>query len=206
MAARSDPEDVLSAEYDDFEIQHEVVINRYRTDMAGGNTQFEPLHSFEPVNGLARDEVAELVALSIQQYSTSGETSANDRVQEEWELSYDSNAHLQQEDTNETEDFEGLTGFDVNTLNILDIDVLWHWYRGVQSQIISGSDSAGAGPMSQDMVEWVPYRPWFGVGPTADRHDELFLHFRVQNDTIDTPLRTETRLVLVWDVFDAPTR
>lgn len=208
MAARADPEDVLSDNYEDLEVQHEVILNRYRSDLSGGNTQFEPLHSFEPLNGLARDEVAELVAIYITQDSRPSFTQGSENtLQEEWELSFDSDAHLQQEDTDETEDFEGLTGFDLNVLNLLDIDVLWQNYRTFQAQILSGSDSAGAGgAKSSRTADYIPYRAWFGQGPITDRHDELFVHFRIQNQAFDAFGRTETRMTLWWDVFDAPTR
>lgn len=214
MSARRDPqtgqfvstdaEDVVSAAYEDFDVQW--LSNRVdvQSDMSTGNHLIEPWQRAEPLGGLTRDELAELVAFEVDAVvDPRGDAGTNSgKVQMRGELSLDSTAHLCDLPALGTldENIDGVTGLD-RASRVLesepDIVDVWTVRGSERADATNGLGFTG----DREYYAFVPLRARFGRGPVLDRHSEVFLHIWVELMSSGQPdIWQDVRLV--WDVFD----
>lgn len=198
--------DVRSTEYDDLDVQTVQVEAELQTDLGTGQTIVENFHSIEPLGGLARDEIAELVTLNrVITARPQGSPSDDRTATAEWETSFDSSAHFINEGTEEIseQDVEGITGLDRRTADGVDVDVLLNDIVTVVGPWEDETNGTGGAAGTARDRTVIPYRDWYGEGPTTDRHDEIFYHlfldmFGAQNVNINLVDQ------YVWDVRTDP--
>lgn len=190
-------------EYDDFDVQHARSIITVESGDTLTLTTAEQVNSIEPVGGLTRDEIAELVSLTYHVAAVSETASPLDNttfsISYEW--TSDSEMRLSRGDLPEvTADLEG-TGLQLLADSEVDVDRLL--FGHVRSHGGHSDDTNGEGGGHDDTTDlWqIPYRTWYGSGPTYDRHNELFENVEV-NVTGGFVGRFITSTTFVWDVRD----
>lgn len=192
--------------YDDYDVQHTVVEFSPDQTVGAGTTRVEPALSFEPLGGLGRNEVAELVAvlrhISVFAQDSGGASASNANVAMEW--SFDSTAHFLQSTDSEMErinDAEGVAGLNILRGEGADIDVLDHYRRGTTTAAHDSTNGGVTGGGHYADWELIPYRNEFGQGPTADRHDEIFGHGVIEHIS-NCDVQFVDRRSWVWDVVE----
>lgn len=193
--------------YDAFDIQNVKVTMQGHQDLSSGNTLFEQFHSIEPLGGLGRNEVAELVAL-LRTYDVAPLAAGNapGHLQTQWELSFDSSAHYlgQADDGDEVSDddnVDSVTGLDREVADSVDVDVLAIMALGESSSYEDATNGTGGSGGPTSMTDHRLYRSWFGAGPTVDRHDELFYHAWLNTDGAASS-RVTIMDQYIWDVVE----
>lgn len=196
--------DEISFAAEDLDYQHIATRAEFRSDIGSGDNLFDPWTSWEPLGGLTRDELAELVLLVVRAAVSTNDSAGNDkaRVTTEWELSSQSSVQMIDPDDpgNRQSDVDGVTGLDRADWDVeSDPDILDHWNV---SATVMEDETDGVGLADRgDYFAVHPLRQWYGRGPVYDRHSELFLHMWEQiagSPQVDM----EVRISLAWDVFD----
>lgn len=189
--------------YDDFEVQHgKWFVFVEQTDTI--DTEAAQVQVFEPVGGLARGEIAELVALEAQPFialegSTATETADLRMV---YELTSDADFRLSFNDVPEVDsDLEG-TGVQLFEDDEMDIDRLLHGVANATGMVEDDTNGVGAGGTETWPNHSIPYRERYGGGPTYDRHNELFWHAEF-TETGAIPARAGVAWTAVWDILQA---
>lgn len=192
--------DRTSFGWSDFDHQHSVLRLQGQQDLAAGNTQFDAFESLEPLGGLARDEVAELVGVEITTLSK-GDLQVDNAgtVGYRVEVSLDSTSQLSFLDLDGDNDRGGITGFDPGFIQIVDPDILWSYTIAATAGFEDTLNGTSAGPTDDLEYRTIPFRSIYGEGPVMDRHDEIFWHI-----FIFTPGGAPHEIVedvhWVWDV------
>lgn len=194
-----------SAGYDDFEVQNVVTgIDTDSATITDAQEVFEGFNRFEPLGGLSRGEVAELVHCSVQ--VTASVPNSSDSATVAWvevssETSFDSIPHLLPITADDVSETDVITGLDARNVDITDPDPLLDHGISVSSVSLDDVNGSGSGGYAESMGYDIPFRAQFGHGPTVDRHDQLFTHIGYQSfGTAQPDFRYFERLNLVWDV------
>lgn len=189
------------AAYEDFDIQQVHVEISTGAGLGSAITTFEDWHTSEPLGGLQRDELAELVALMVDVYNEpEGSAEVAGRVGVRGELSLDSDPHLVDlDDAVLTSDVDGITDLDRRVWELeSDPDVLDRW----MTYGVNHDDETNGLSNSSETVysRTYAYRPVFGRGPVLDRHSDL--HWHIDLDTNGDPRhKLSWFTTFVWDVF-----
>lgn len=200
-----DAEDRVSFAYQDFDVQHERVRFNPTDTLAGGLNVFEDFHEFEPLGGLQRDELAELVALYVDVALFPSPVADDEgHLRTHWELSMDSSSQLVDPAAGSTEsDIDGVTGADRTVWSLeSDPDIL----DVAAVAYVSGFDEVdGAGMAGTESYQRsYLYRPWAGRGPVVDRHTNFHVHMEEALVGDSTRGQVHAYYQLIWDVFDRP--
>lgn len=188
--------------YDEFEHQHvTLAIDDDTGSGTGSNVNVNNAHSIEPLGGLGRDEIAELVALHERLFIWGEDAVANGHFEGGFEVSSDTQAHFLGPAGLGSDFGDELvrnqdavqSGTDTITADTMDIDVLRTivWAGGS----FSGSATALEG---RELIE---YRDEFGTGPEFDRHDNINYHLQFYVDD-DMGFTIWLNHHYVWDVFE----
>lgn len=199
MSVRRGPADEeISNAYDEFEIQTVTAGMESDTGNAAvGSNQDGTVHSFQPLGGLARNEVAELVGLHENFIGWTEDEVAAGHAEGGYEVSMDSTPHLigpgaaSVGDELEQVDDHIASGVDALRGDTVDPDILRLIYW-------QGASESSAQVYQED--RFIPYRMWYGRGPTFDRHDEIFYHGTIYIDD-DFAYSTSFQHTFIWDVF-----
>lgn len=191
--------------YDDLEIQNVTTSLGFNQDIAAGGSKHEQVNTVEPSDGLARNEVAELVAATI---SVESVINITDVTSPAW-----ASAHVEvtadpawDHGTEETvQDANGVTGFNVARGDHLDPDHLYHYMESFSSAIDDATNNTFDSGQGEGQVIQMPYRSWFGKGPVYDRHDHLHWHAWINNIGSATG-DIEEETTLYWLVYEDPSR
>lgn len=195
----------VDAAYEEFDIQRVTLLTEYNTDMSTGESSIDDYHTVEPLGGLGRRELAELV-IAIIDHRVGGTSAGTggDELEETIEMSLDSTGQLTDVDDLgvTTENVESITGLDRHAVDlesepdILDVSRITH-----ANPIDDTNGNAAAYTTTRQA--FIPYRPWFGQGPVLDRHSDLHWHLFLQRTGADLGnLDSYYDVTLVWDVFD----
>lgn len=192
--------------YDDLEIQNVSTNLMFKQDIAAGSSQHDQINSVEPSDGLARNEVAELVAATVNVESAVRTTDITSPTWANAHVSVTTDPTDDSHGTQETEqDHGGVTGFDVARGSHLDPDHLYHYQESFSSAVedsAAGTFDSGNG---DGHVLQLPYRSLFGEGPVYDRHDTIYWHAWIDNIGSATgEIQEET--TLYWLVYEDPAR
>lgn len=199
---------VQSTEYDDYDVQTVVVEMQPQQDIGAGSTVHDNVFSFEPLGGLARDEIAELVALTESTSTHPRVTDVEDPAETHtrWEVSFDSRSQLvdgSQSNVERLEDLDGVLGADVLVGQKVDVDILRRFSLGACSSHSDDTAGEGGPGAASNDFEIIPYRQVYGSGPTVDRHDEIYYHVR-QRTNGSGAAQIGVEHTYVWDVKQQP--
>lgn len=198
--------------YDGLDIEVvSAILDSDATELTVGSGKIEPLFSWEPLGGLSRDEVAELVTLvAVVSLSLNSDVGTDDpaHMTADWELSFDSTATTLrlaagQPDVTEA-DVGGITGVDSRSTRVVDFDVLDFGMASAANPYNNATDGTGGGADSTHLAYSKPFRSWYGGGPVVDRHDELFVHvgFLRELTSAGIDFKLAMKYHLAWDVFE----
>lgn len=193
--------------YDDLEVQ---TVNTQMFTNSGTITdaleEFAQFNTFEPVGGLSRNEVAELVYLqtnvSLQITGTSDAT-AGCHAHVLGELSSDPelNATFLNASDRSEQDVDGITGVDAYNNVSNDPEVLQSHAVGAHAESLDDTNGSGSGASGSTLSYDRPYRKMFGHGPTFDRHDDIFVHLGYNSEGTSQPdVEYYDKMTMVWDV------
>lgn len=195
--------------YSDLDAQHIVFQVDTDNNLSDSLETVDPAISFDPLGGLARQELAELVMLKVdsvlQPSATDGADSGRFRA---WgEVSFDSDERTlvnEAADVTDAGDYSDITGIQTREVDVVDIDVLDAWAIYVNSPEYDTVNGVGMSASSVPYHNRTAYRALLGAGPMVDRHDELHLHLAhsIEGEADFVDLRWDTRLTLLWDVFE----
>lgn len=200
---------------DDIEVQ--LVESRYEVDASDlpygdSDDEFaENVRSVQPAGGLARGEVAELVAARFHvQPGTKGTQTAEGGTSGGFELSSDPDSKIiaspgtKAGGGNIVTSISGNQVIDAGWWDSTDPDLLWWTYVTAEGSHRDTASGTGGGADRQQVMELVPFRSLFGMGPTFDRRDEL--HEHIDMDTLgvvdDVGIELDVQYALYWNVFD----
>lgn len=190
-----------ASSYDDLDVQLVTGAFVMAQTATVSNQEFEQSETIDPVGGLARGEVAELVAIDAQFYviHRGGTPTAQNFGQFQYELTSDSEFRGSKADRLEETDVDGVSDLDRETFTEVDVDRLLRGMIGGSAAPLDTTNGAGAGPANMSDRITIPYRDWFGGGPTYDRHNELFLH-ALLDETGAAILDLGWEIQIWWDV------
>lgn len=208
LATRQDAEDVPSNRYEDIDVQR--VISHLDTD-AGQFTDSQeviaPWQVFEPLGGLARDELAELVYLDVHAVVSADSVDNDGRYELYHEVSLDSDPDtftILAGAQNRT-DVNGVSGLDSRDADVIDVDIIDAGSTYLHSGLEDTTNGPGEGPVWKKYNQNYRYRQLLGAGPVLDRHSEVNHHIAFQitgNTSTNFQYRLET--TFWWDVYDNP--
>lgn len=199
--------------YDDFEVQH--FMHTYKNSNAvSGNSTVGGSGRWEPVGGLTRDEVAELVARvdnGIFAFQHAG-ASQNSVIHARYELSLSPdpqvtsvgliNAFAPADDTTGFEQNIGpADGLEVSYEGdgVIANDVLVFHFLHQFNHVSDTAAGVGAGGTMHMPHKDFNFRGMYGTGPIIDQHDTLYEHVDVDMDN-PTDSFLYVNQSLVWDV------
>lgn len=199
-----------STGYDNLEIQ--ILDNELNVQSDATSAKYEaPQYvSVEPLGGISRGEVAELVGIigQVSAYSESiGGNTDPGSCRFEYSLSLDPEINGGRVASNE-KDIDGQTGIDVNEVNAVDPDLLQNYVLAPSNEFneLDTTNGVGTGGGGTTFVSYdvqLDYQSLFGGGPVLDRHDRLYQH---ANLTLVGDTNSEYSLLvrqnLLWDVRD----
>lgn len=189
----------INEAYEDFEHQHVSYIVDSDTGATTGSNVQTDLLTPEPVDGLQRGELAELVALIETVFSWSEDVVASGHYEGGFEVSADADIHflgpagLGDTDVLQRQTDGIQTGTDAVTGEDLEPDVL--------RVIPFGGTATGSGGMNTDRRDAINYREIMGGGPVFDRHTDLHYHLQWYKDD-DFGASVWLQHHFVWDVFE----
>lgn len=193
--------------YDNYEIQ--TIVTGLQTDevnITDALEKFPQFNTFEPLGGLARNEVAELVSmtgLAAVGIPATSDAAAGTQAYVHSELSLDpetSTMPILAGDVTES-DKDGVTGVDARNVSITDPDTVHSHSLYAEARSLDDTNGSGAGGTGDTLEYQTAFRPLFGHGPTVDRHDNLFVHLGYDSaGTAQPRLKYYDKMTLVWDV------
>lgn len=197
-----DPGRTRDAAYGDFDIQTFRTLANPNSALTSGIATFENWETFEPLGGLTRDELAELVYLDVSVHPKAAPVADEEgHWSTAWEFSLDNDPKaIDHDDSVDTADVDGVSGMDRDTWNIeTDPDIL-----DVASASVMAAVDETSGPGAGTAVPYdrtYDFRAMFGRGPVLDRHSDLHVH--LESDLSGDGIRGQMsyRLALIWDVF-----
>lgn len=196
--------------YDELEVQ--TVNTQMFTDAANitdALEEFDQFNTFEPVGGLDRSEIAELVYVQTNvsmQITGSNDAAAGVHAHVLSELSSDPELNatfLNASDRSET-DVDGVTGVDAYNNVSNDPEVLQSHAVGAHAESLDDTNGSGSGASGSVLSYDRPYRQVFGRGPTFDRHDDIFVHLGYNSEGTTQPdVEYYEKMTMVWDIHDS---
>lgn len=136
----------------------------------------EQVNQIEPAEGCGRNELAELVAVSVDAEAIPETTDVTDPAWGQVHMNVTSDP-IWDHGTDSTEkDVDGITGLTTHTGQKTDCDQLYH-YHEAYSTAFSDTTNQYAGGANGNGDRWLmPFRDVFGQGPVYDRHDNIYWH------------------------------
>lgn len=201
---------VTSGEWQDLVEQEFRIAYQVSDSFLDGGEQAAGPHTAEvdPVEGLHRDEEAELVALVqwfhwISIESQSGEGSTPGDYRGEFELSINEGVGSPDDDAlNDTESNLQVPGYRHGNV----FNRLWRSDAvGLSPFNDTTNGTGGGGQSGWNGFEVLPYRDLFGQGPIVDSRDTLFTAAHIASHENDNEnLEMEVGVSLFWDVYEVP--
>lgn len=196
--------------YDELEVQ--TVNTQMFTDavnITDALEEFAQFHTFEPVGGLDRSEIAELVYLQTNvsmQITGSNDAAAgvHAHVLSEFSSDPELNATFLNASDRSEADKDGVTGVDAYNHVSNDPEVLQSHAVGAHAESLDDTNGSGSGASGSVLAYERPYRQVFGRGPTFDRHDDMFIHLGYNSEGTTQPdVEYYESMTLVWDIHDS---
>lgn len=208
MSVQQDQERKATS-FDGLDAQQVRVINEFKADLSAGETTVDDVFNHDPAETLARDEVAELVAVQREIVGNiDGQTDAASAVTLEGEVSLDSASNILDTGDELTlrNDIGGTTGWDNRSGETIDNSIIETWSAVVSNPFSSSGDSLGGGGTTFHERDMLSYRGMFGEGPTFDRHDEFHYHYHI--DTAGAASSAIGQIaenrIYYWDIYENP--
>lgn len=191
---------------DDLETQaFEVEAIVPAADVTGNNTQsLENAADFDIAGGLERDEVAELVSMRVRAtmyIDTDSNAADSGEFRGSYELSTDSGFHVY-----DGSDFNaGVDGTDIDT-NVWETtspDLIDFGSVVSSSSFEDEANGAGGAAGYADIDRHVAFHSFLDEGPTYDRHNDLNVHVRLNNQNVDDAgYKLIVQAQLLWNVVE----
>lgn len=194
--------------YNDLEIQLVSVKLSLESDYGSPGILHEQYWMNEPLGGIQRGEVAELVAIKGNVTAFEQSIGGNTRpgsCEFLWELTMDPEFNGG-EGASVDNDIDGVTGAKTADGSHVEPDILDKQHLGVSNEFDStdttnGVGTGGGGTTSLVSSLDVNYRDLLGGGPVLDRHDRLYQHADVELlGDANSEYHLDTRAVFFWDV------
>lgn len=175
------------------------------TGQFGGQTRtIENAESEKIAGGLSRGEVAELVAVQVKLRAFINSTqTADGTVRGAMELSTDTSPIMLSDAQKTAGDVTANDGTTVDYAAWGDTspEVLAFLESVSYGPITDGTNGVGGSGTSETIEKVVPYRAWFGSGPTYDRHNDLNEHLLItQWNVADAATHLDYEASLLWDI------
>lgn len=211
------------------ELEHQIFtveVEVNESDWGTGLGLWQPVITIDPVDGLERDEVAELVALEYVMVLSDNKAHTDEaRIRSGFEVSLEPTAKILPVVSNtfsQTQTFDkaptdggtaqvGLspgTNIDSSTGGedqggILDTDVLmWDSMRTWNGAQDTTTGAGAGGENRSTHHKLINYRDEFGRGPEVDRHNNLFVHALMDIKVNQRAALAGLEARMHWNVFE----